>query len=161
METPQMHTAYIALGSNIEPRGKYLQRAIERIEQLGSIARKSTIIETAPVGFTEQPEFLNAVLELHTSLSAQELLAKLREIEKSLGRKVRPKWHEREIDLDILFYDDLILSTAEHTIPHPDLHRRGFVLIPLAEIAPTFVHPVLRLSVHELLSQFISRIDGQ
>jgi len=144
--------AFIGLGSNIEPRIDHLREAVKAIGELGEIVRKSSVYETSPVGIVEQPDFLNADVELQTMLEPLDLVHHLKSIEKSIGRIERPRWHEREIDLDILFYDDLILQTNELTVPHPELHKRAFVLVPMVEIAPLFIHPIIRKSMSELLN---------
>jgi len=149
----QHHLAFIALGSNLEPRQSYIERAIERIRSLGTIEQMSAVLTTAPVGYTEQPDFLNAVLALRTQFAPLRLLRELREIERELGRQQRPRWHEREIDLDLLFWDDFVLSNESLTLPHPEVQNRLFVLQPLAEIAPNFVHPVLHVTIGELLAK--------
>lgn len=143
---------YIGLGSNIEPRLEYLRSAVKALQTIGEIRRVSSVYETAPVGGVAQPDFLNAVVELYTSLGPLELWQALKALEKKLGRQVRPRWHEREIDLDLLFFDGLILESPELTIPHPELHRRAFVLVPMNELDPNFEHPVLHKSILNLLN---------
>ncbi len=143
--------AFIGLGSNLEPRLEYLKAAMNGLREMGKIVRISSVYETDPVGDTPQSDYLNAVVELHTEIEPMELFARLKELERTIGRKERPRWHEREIDLDLLFYGDLILGTSTLTVPHAELHRRAFVLVPLREIAPNFQHPVLKKSVTELL----------
>lgn len=149
-------TAYIALGANLGDRAASLRRAIE---VLGSgsdvrVTRVSSFLENPAVGGpADAPPFLNAVAEVRTRLSPALLLARLLETEQAMGRVRRERWGPRTIDLDLLMYSDLVLSTDELTLPHPRLHERRFVLAPLAEIAPDLVHPTLRKSVRELLDQ--------
>jgi len=146
-----MHNAYIGIGTNIEPRFERIRVAIDSLRQFGIIERKSSIYETAPYGVTDQPDFLNAVILLRTELELHELHTGLRNLEKELGRTERPRWHQREIDFDILFYDDVIFDSENLTVPHSELHHRSFVLVPLNEIAPDFIHPVFRRSMSLLL----------
>ncbi len=110
----------------------------------------SPLYRTPPYGPPDQPEFINCAARIDTSLSPSDLLAALKGIERTLGRKGRERWREREIDIDILFYDNLVLHDEGLHIPHPELHKRNFVLIPLADIAPEFLHPVLKKSVREM-----------
>ncbi len=147
----QSDSVFIGLGSNIEPRLDYLKSAIKELQVLGSGAKISSVYETAPVGGVPQRDYLNAVVELHTALSPLELITRLKALEKSIGRKDRPRWHEREIDLDLLFYGDLILDSDTLRLPHPEIPHRAFVLAPMCEIAPLFQHPILKKSVTELL----------
>jgi 2-amino-4-hydroxy-6-hydroxymethyldihydropteridine diphosphokinase len=142
---------FIGLGSNLEPRLDYLRAAVTRLQTIGNVIHKSSIYETAPMGDISQPDFLNAIVEIGSSLTPLELVTRLKSFEKEIGRKDRPRWHEREIDLDLLFYGDRVLQSTELTIPHPEIPRRAFVLVPMSELDPNFLHPVLNKSVSELL----------
>ena len=149
--------AAIALGSNLSSRfgapADNLREAIHRLDDLGTVTAVSRFHETEPVGFTQQPRFLNAVALLETEVSPLDLLRGLLAIEHSMGRdraKSPPKG-PRIIDLDLLLYGDLVLDDAGLTLPHPSLHERRFVLAPLAEVAPNWVHPTLELSILQLL----------
>lgn len=147
-------TAYIALGANLEDRAANLFAAVARISRLPRVypGRLSDLFETAPVGGPPgAPPFLNAALEVRTTLDPRALLGALLGIEQELGRVRRERWEPRLIDLDLLLYGDRILSSQELVIPHPLMHRRRFVLEPLAQIAPDRVHPVLGLTVGGLL----------
>jgi 2-amino-4-hydroxy-6-hydroxymethyldihydropteridine diphosphokinase len=144
-------TAYLSLGSNLGDRELNLGTAISGLSALGEVTKISSFYETEPVEFTEQPWFLNCVVELQTSVTPQELLQGLLALEQKMGRKrIRPKG-PRLIDLDILLFDELVVHEAGLTIPHPALHQRRFVLEPLAEIAPEAIHPELQKKVRELL----------
>lgn len=136
---------FIALGSNIEPRKDFMDKAIAAIQTFGELVNASSIIETEPFGFESETNFLNAVIEIKTDLSPRALLLKLQEIEKKLGRKSKSQnknYSSRTIDLDILYYGKQILVSPELTIPHPEIFNRDFVLIPLNEIAGDFVDPL-------------------
>jgi 2-amino-4-hydroxy-6-hydroxymethyldihydropteridine diphosphokinase len=153
------HTAAIALGSNLaSPFGapeKNLRAAIERVGAVGEVHSVSSFYTTAPVGFTEQPDFVNAALLLATALSPTELMRSLLEIERAMGRDRTHAVSKgpRIIDLDLLLVDDCVVTTPELTLPHPAMAGRRFVLEPLAEIAPAMVHPILRCTVAQLLAQ--------
>lgn len=146
------HRAYIALGSNMGDKKGYLDMAVSRLDSLPGcrVARVSDYIVTEPYGGVEQDEFLNGALELHTLLEPKELLEVLHSIESEANRKREVRWGPRTLDLDILLYDDLVYDSEDLTIPHVEMHKRDFVLTPLAQIAPWVRHPLLKKSVQEL-----------
>ena len=148
-----MNTAYLLLGSNMGNRKNFLSKALEQIEAAaGQVIARSSHYKTEPWGNTDQQDFLNQALCLQTELSAQELLQVILSIEKYLGRIRTRKWEPRTIDIDILFYNSEVVTSLDLIIPHPSLHERRFVLEPLVEIAPDFIHPVTKKSVKKLLS---------
>ncbi len=126
--------AYLSLGSNIENRESFLKKAIFQIKKIAKIIQKSKIYETSPVGYKNQGDFLNMAIKIETSLSPQKLLDKLQEIEKKLGKEKIIKNGPRTIDIDILIYEDTIVDEPKLKIPHPRMHKRKFVLIPLLEL---------------------------
>lgn len=142
------------IGSNSGDRLSQLKMAGELIgKEIGSTFVKSTIYETAPWGKTDQPHFLNQLIKTETRLSPDELLVKIQYIEQILGRTRVEKWGERSIDIDIIYFGDKIINTSALVIPHPHLTKRKFVLIPLSEVGPEFIHPVLRKSNAQLLKE--------
>jgi 2-amino-4-hydroxy-6-hydroxymethyldihydropteridine diphosphokinase len=143
---------YLSLGSNMGDREKYLREAISRLHDLGVIRQISAFYETQPVEVqTDQPWFLNCALAMETELMPLAFLGRMLALERSMGRvRTEPKG-PRTIDIDILLFGNDVLDTPELTVPHPAMHQRRFVLEPLAEIAPTVVHPVLKRTVRELL----------
>jgi 2-amino-4-hydroxy-6-hydroxymethyldihydropteridine diphosphokinase len=146
-----LHIAYISLGSNVGDRLGNVQDAIARMGELGEVVRVSSWYETEPVEFTEQPWFLNGVVDLRTELAARALMQELLKIERAMGReRNRPKG-PRNIDLDLLLIDNDIVNTPDLTVPHPSMHERRFVLAPLAEIAPNAKHPILHATALQLL----------
>jgi len=151
-----VHKAFIAIGSNLGDRMKNIEIALKKMEDYGlRIIKKSSIIETEPYGFKEQGKFLNGVILIETDLDPFELLNLLLNIEKEMGRERKIRWGPRNIDLDIIFYDDLIINTDNLKIPHPDAHNRTFVMGPLSEIDPDFVHPVLNKKVKDIYLELI------
>ena len=152
-----IHTAYVALGSNLGDKEANLRKALELLEERGvEVVKTSSFICTEPYGVTDQPQFLNGVCEVRTSLVPLALLHTLLEIEQEMGRVRLRHWGERNIDLDLLLYEDVVLDTEELKLPHPDMQNRDFVLLPLAEIAPELVHPILQKSIEELSNLYIS-----
>ena len=145
-------TVYLGLGSNMGDRQRNLDRALDLLSQRLRVTRVSSAYDTEPVGNVNQPRFLNLVCQVYTRLAPQALLALAKGIECKLGRTSGTQ-QPRPIDIDILFYGDLVLDTPELVIPHPRLANRAFVLVPLAEIAPDLIHPVYRKTIKELLSR--------
>lgn len=149
-----MHTAYVAFGSNIGEKESYIKRALEKIEKRGmKIIKVSPIYETEPYGVLDQDSFLNGVVKIETNLTPENLIEVLLDIEKQLDRVRERKWGPRTIDLDIIFYDDLIINKNNLIIPHKDMENREFVLKPLCDIDENFIHPVLKKSVKQLYDE--------
>ena len=147
------HTVYLALGSNLGDRLTNLKQAIASLPPQMEVQAKSFVYETPPWGYEDQPKFLNQVIKARTYLDPEPLLKHLKRLEVALGRKESFPNGPRLIDIDILFYDDLVLKTALLTIPHPRLHERGFVLLPLMDINPNLVHPVFKKSVRDMAAK--------
>jgi 2-amino-4-hydroxy-6-hydroxymethyldihydropteridine diphosphokinase len=148
-----MHTLYLALGTNLGDRPANLRAAMDALAPGIRVLDKSPIYETEPWGYTDQPSFLNMAVRAETGLSPVDLLRRLKDIEAELGRIPNFRNGPRLIDIDILFYDDLVMNTPLLVIPHPQIHKRAFVLVPLATIAPKLVHPLFDLSVGQLLEK--------
>jgi len=148
-----LKTAYLALGSNIGDREANLRDAATRLDgKEMRVTRRSSVYETAPRELLDQPWFLNAAVEIETSLFPLQLLARVRAVEREMGRRrITPKG-PRNIDIDILFYSRAVIATAELEVPHPRLAERRFVLEPLAEIAPELRHPVTGKTAQEMLA---------
>ncbi|MFO8072021.1 MAG: 2-amino-4-hydroxy-6-hydroxymethyldihydropteridine diphosphokinase [Polyangia bacterium] len=145
--------AFVGLGSNLGDRRAQIEAALAWLDNHPRIevSRATRVVETAPWGLEDQPRFLNAVAELRTSLSPSELLAELLRAEEELGRKRggRPRWGPREIDMDILFFEDLVLNTERLTIPHPRLTERPFVIAQVLDLAPDLIHPAHHVPLSE------------
>lgn len=151
----QWHTVYISLGSNIGDSRQYLNDAAAQLDALPntSVTKCSQYYVTPPYGMVEQDDFLNACLELRTLMAPEELLEEMHAIEQRAGRERVVRWGPRTLDLDIIFYDDLIVEESDLCIPHVDMHKRKFVLEPLHEIAPYKRHPVYGKTVSEMLGE--------
>jgi 2-amino-4-hydroxy-6-hydroxymethyldihydropteridine diphosphokinase len=142
---------HLIIGSNLGDRQAQLSTAKKMIrDEIGPINRESQIYETQPWGFEDQPWFLNQALEVNTTKLPDEVLKLIKQIEVKAGRTPGEKWHARHIDIDILLCGDMVLNTPELVLPHPLLHTRNFVLVPLMDIAPEALHPVLGKTIEEL-----------
>ena len=146
---------YVGVGSNRESPADRCLEAVRRIAEISGVTvlRRSSLYRTEPVGFSDQEWFVNAVVEIRTSLGAHQLLEDLRHIENDMGRLRGPKWGPRVIDLDILLYGQEVIQEENVVIPHPELHKRGFVLVPLNEIASWVIHPAFGVSVGGLMDR--------
>ncbi len=151
---------YLGLGSNMGNRQKNLEKALDLMRQRVNVILVSPTYDTEPVGNPDQPRFLNLTCQISTRLSPLELLTLTKGIESKLGRLPGPADSPRPIDIDILFYGNEVIETARLTIPHPRLQERGFVLVPLADIAPDLVHPVSGKSVQELMAALKKGVQG-
>jgi len=146
------HIIYLSLGTNLGNRRANLSQAVSLLPPQMMVKTKSKVYETPPWGYTEQDDFLNQVVKATTYLEPEPLLKHIKRLEVAMGRKASFKYGPRLIDIDILFYDDLVLETPSLNIPHPQLHERGFVMIPLMDIAPDLIHPAKRRSIRELMA---------
>jgi len=150
-----MSLVYLLLGTNLGDKKENLLLALEKIQQSGqTIIKTSKVHETAPWGFQHPESFYNQAVAIQTILPPQELMTLILEIEKTMGRERKMKGYEaRIIDIDIILYDDCVIQTETVTIPHPMMHLRRFVLVPLCEIASQAIHPITKLSVSQLLQE--------
>ena len=146
------HSVYLSLGTNLGDRAANLKQAITSLPPQMTVRSRSKVYETPPWGYTEQDAFLNQVVMVTTYLEPEQLLKHLKRLEVALGRKATFRNGPRLIDLDILFFDDLVLNTPVLTVPHPHVHERGFVLVPMMDIAPDHVHPVSQKTIRELIA---------
>lgn len=149
--TKKYINVFLGIGSNIGNRAGNIHDAIGLLEKnVGKIAKKSHVYETQPWGEPNQDPFYNQVVMLNTTLDPRDLLDKISRIERELGRERKEKWGPRVIDIDILFYGKRVIRDKGLEIPHPELHKRGFVLVPMMEIAPEFEHPILNKQIDDL-----------
>jgi GTP cyclohydrolase-4 len=158
-ERAKMAIVYLGLGSNLGERRDNIVKAIELLGQRVTVERVSSLYETEPVGYREQPKYLNSVCQIITPINPQRLLTLAKEIESALGREPGFPNSPRPIDVDILFYGTQVINTPELTIPHPHLEERAFVLVPLAELAPELVHPVNQKTIKKLLGE-VEGLEG-
>ena len=147
-----MAEAYVGLGTNIGDREANLQRAMDLLADSETVTATSPIYETEPVGYTDQPWFLNCVIALHTSLGPRALIERLQEIELQMGKATPFANGPRIIDIDLLLYETLVIDEPELRVPHARMHERRFVLAPLADVAPNTIHPTLGATIASLLS---------
>lgn len=151
----KIYRAFLGLGSNIGERHEFLNRAAKKLVSVPGtrLVWASSVYESDPVGKTDQPKFLNAVIEIETALKPEELVLHTQRIEEETGRTPGERWGPREIDIDILLYDGLVYAGDGLKVPHPELENRRFVLVPFRELAPDVVHPVSGLTIEELSEQ--------
>ena len=150
-------SVYLGLGSNLGDREANLRRALQDLTPSITLVKSSSIYETEPWGYKEQPQFLNCACNVLTQLSPQELIDAIKKVERAIGRQPTFPYGPRIIDVDILLYGDLLIDEESLVVPHPRLSQRAFVLIPLVELSPDLVHPRLGLTLSELLE----RVDGR
>ncbi|HVU84049.1 MAG TPA: 2-amino-4-hydroxy-6-hydroxymethyldihydropteridine diphosphokinase [Puia sp.] len=155
-----MNIAYLLIGGNQGDRSAYLQETVRRMEtQDARIIRQSSVYETAAWGKTDQPAFLNQALMLETSLDGPTLMRRMLTVEEQMGRVRTERYGARTIDIDMLFFNSAVIRLPELTIPHPEVARRRFALVPMDEIAPDYVHPILEETIHELLDQCPDKLE--
>jgi 2-amino-4-hydroxy-6-hydroxymethyldihydropteridine diphosphokinase len=152
-EGNDLKKAYVGLGSNLGEREYLIRSAAEGLDliPMTKLVRISSLYDTKPIGELEQPDYLNAVALVTTGLDPSRLLWNLHLIENKLGRRRNVRWEPRPIDLDLLFFEDAVIDEEGIKVPHPEAHKRAFVLVPMNELSPDYVHPVLKKSIEELL----------
>lgn len=155
----EMHNVYLALGTNLGHREENLRQALQKLSAQVKHLVVSRLYETEPAYVQDQPAFLNIAVGGQTELSPQDLLTFLKQIENEIGREKTIRYGPRLIDLDILLYEDVVLDTADLQIPHPRMAERGFVLLPLADIAPSIIHPILNKTMLEFV-ELLPEEDG-
>ena len=155
-----MKGIYLLLGSNLGDSSNILSTASKRIEaSIGTITKRSSVYQSKAWGVEDQPDFLNQVIEIESSLSPEEILKHINQIEDHLGRVRKQKWHSRIIDIDILYYGSAVVKQKDLVIPHKENENRNFVLVPMAEIAPHFIHPQLGFTQQDLLHRCSDRLE--
>lgn len=156
-----MNTAILLIGGNLGDREANLSKAVQLIRKIADVKKISALYQTAPWGSVEQPDYLNQALLISTSLDALTLLHTLLDIEREIGRIRQEKWGSRVIDIDLIFFNSDIISSPELKVPHPRLHLRNFVLIPLKEIVPGYIHPVFNQTVEQLAAACIDELPAR
>jgi 2-amino-4-hydroxy-6-hydroxymethyldihydropteridine diphosphokinase len=149
------HIIFLGLGTNLGDRAANLQAALDLLPPRVTLLAQSPIYQTPPWGYTEQADFLNMVVKAQTGLRPQRLLRYIKKIERKVGRTATFRWGPREIDIDILFYDDLVYHSRRLEIPHPRVHERAFMLVPLANLAPDLRHPL----TDQIIRQHLAALD--
>ena len=156
----QYYEVYLLLGSNLGDRAANIANAVTHLENAGvSSIKLSSLYETEPWGNTNQASFINQAGKFHTKVSAGNLMSTILETELEMGRKRTKKWEPRIIDIDILFFGDQIILEKDLQVPHPEIEKRKFALIPLSEIAPALVHPLLKKNIAELLAECTDKMN--
>jgi 2-amino-4-hydroxy-6-hydroxymethyldihydropteridine diphosphokinase len=154
-----MNKAFLSLGTNLGNRDQNLNTAKELIKSSSTIVQASSVYETAAWGKTDQPSFLNQALEIETKLEATDLMHSILAIEKKMGRERKEKYGARIIDIDILFFNEEHFNDPSLKLPHPEIQNRRFVLVPMAEIAGSFTHPILKKTILQLLDSCPDRLE--